>query len=84
MGTFGFCSDPAKASHNREPYYYVYRTNDNAIEGQAQCEDAGLEWRNAAWNFDSFGAALGSVLIIFTFNGWQEILFSAINARWGL
>lgn len=61
--------------------YYVYRTSENLIGGQEACEAALFEWKNPNWNFDSFGQALHSVLIIFTFNGWQKILFSAINAR---
>ncbi|CAN0338312.1 unnamed protein product, partial [Hapterophycus canaliculatus] len=60
--------------------FYVYTTDDNGIETQAECEAQGFEWRNAAWNFDNFGNALQSVLIIFTYNGWQEIMFNAINA----
>lgn len=61
--------------------FYVYRTEENGIEGQTECEAEGFEWRNAEWNFDHIGSALQSVLVIFTYNGWQDILFHAINAR---
>lgn len=80
-GTFGFCSDAEMASAKSQDDYYVYRTGTYTIEGQSDCEAADFEWKTAAWNFDNFGQALRSVFIIFTFNGWQDILFSAINAR---
>lgn len=70
------------AEANNEAVFYVYATEENGIAGQAECEAQGFEWRNAAWNFDNFGNALQSVLIIFTYNGWQEIMFNAINARY--
>lgn len=81
QGTFGYCSDAARAAENGTEVYYVYRTEENEIEGQSECEVAGYEWKNASWNFDSFGNAMQSVLVIFTFNGWHEILFAAVNAR---
>ena len=37
--------------------------------------------KHARWNFDSFPQAMQSVLVIFSYNGWQEILFSTMNAR---
>lgn len=80
-GTFGYCSDPSTAADNNVQDYYVYRTAENGIEDQTACEDADFEWKNAELNFDSFGQALHSVLVIFTFNGWQKLFFSAINAR---
>ena len=80
-GAFGYCSDPTTAAENGVEDYYVYRTGENGIEGESECEAAGYDWKNAAWNFDSFGNSLQSVLVIFTYNGWQEILFTAINAR---
>ena len=81
-GTFGFCSDPVIAEANGESVYYVYRTDENGIEGRAECEAGGFEWKNAAWNFDDIWNALQSVLVIFTYNGWHDIMFNAINARW--
>eukprot|EP00752_Nemacystus_decipiens_P004767 g4338.t2 len=80
-GTFNFCSNPATAEEHEQSVFYVYRTEENGMEGQSECEEAGLEWRNAEWNFDHIGNALQSVLVIFTYNGWQDILFHAINAR---
>lgn len=80
-GTFNFCSDSATAEAHGESVFYVYRTEENGIEGRAECEAGGFEWRNAQWNFDHIGNALQSVLVIFTYNGWQNILFHAINAR---
>ncbi|CAM9483745.1 unnamed protein product, partial [Ectocarpus fasciculatus] len=80
-GTFGYCSDPVTAEAHGEEVFYVYRTSENGIEGQQECEAEGYEWGNATWNFDNFGNALQSVLIIFTYNGWQNIMFNAINAR---
>lgn len=80
-GTFNFCSDPVTAEAHDESVFYVYTTDENGIRDQSECEAQGFEWKNAAWNFDNFGNALQSVLIIFTYNGWQEIMFNAINAR---
>lgn len=59
----------------------MYRTADNGIEREEDCRKAGYEWKTPRWNFDSFGEALHSVLIVFTFNDWHKILFSAVNAR---
>lgn len=83
-GTFSYCSDAATATENGTEDYYVYRTEENGIQGQSECEAAGYEWKNPSWNFDSFGNALQSVLVIFTFNGWQKILFAAVNARYAI
>eukprot|EP00903_Cladosiphon_okamuranus_P008160 g7859.t1 len=80
-GTFNFCSDPATAEAHGVTSFFVYRTEENGIEGQSECEAAGFEWKNAKWNFDHIGNALQSVLVIFTYNGWQGIMFHAINAR---
>ncbi|CAM9843940.1 unnamed protein product [Ectocarpus sp. 6 AP-2014] len=80
-GTFGYCSDPVTAEAHGEEVFYVYHTSENGIEGQQECEAEGYEWGNATWNFDNFGNALQSVLIIFTYDGWQNIMFNAINAR---
>ncbi|CAB1107988.1 unnamed protein product [Ectocarpus sp. CCAP 1310/34] len=80
-GTFGYCSDPVIAEAHGEEVFYVYHTSENGIEGQQECEAEGYEWGNATWNFDNFGNALQSVLIIFTYDGWQNIMFNAINAR---
>lgn len=82
-GTFSYCSDPVMAEANEVDVYHVYLTDGNGISGQTECEAAGYDWKNADWNFDNFGHALHSVLIIFSFNGWQEILFAAVNARYG-
>lgn len=83
MGTFSYCSDPAEASTNSVEDYYVYynETAGYPVGGQGDCEDLEFEWKNPDWNFDSFGHALESVFIVFTFNGWQKIMFSAVNAR---
>lgn len=80
-GTFGYCSDPVTAEAHGEEVFYVYHTSENGIEGQQECEAEGYEWGNATWNFDNFGNALQSMLIIFTYDGWQNIMFNAINAR---
>ncbi|CAM9119896.1 unnamed protein product [Discosporangium mesarthrocarpum] len=79
-GSFNYCSDPVTAEANGKDDYYVYY-DGTSFSGQTECEEAGYEWKNAKWNFDTLGDALHSVFIIFTFNGWHHIMFSAVNAR---
>lgn len=80
-GTFSYCSDDAEAAARGESNFFVYRTNGNGIEEQQDCENAGYQWKTTDYNFDTLVQAMYSVLVVFTFNGWHEIMFSAINAR---
>lgn len=41
----------------------------------------GGEWKNFGWNFDNIFNALTSLFVLSSFEGWPNIMFSAMDAN---
>lgn len=42
--------------------------------------DIGGEWKNFGWNFDNIFNALTTLFVLSSFEGWPNIMFSAMDA----
>ncbi|MDP2061458.1 MAG: ion transporter, partial [Flavobacteriaceae bacterium] len=57
-----------------------YSCSDSSFTLQANCTAAGARWVNAELHFDNFGAAMITLFVLSTLEGWVPIMHNGIDA----